>query len=453
MKKLLALCLMLIMLSTSLLTSCSINNYKPISLKYQNSDYAPYPDGEHKSFLVDLLNNSKWHNDVAKCECDYTVIMKNDREIFYHSGCGTFIDYDFNKSLTVSEENRVKLNDYFVDAICRSEVHFFDENHRCTACGFITSEHKHTGELHMDEKSHFYQYTCGCPSNDIAELHTDYDENRICDICGYTLSADSDGVAQIVFDYEQSLRDDLAKLHTEHPEYSYYYHAVDEVHCTLILDRDASADDIVAKYDMENLFADADVSALNAIKMVSIIFKRNDFTEQMHQKVKQISEEEELVEGLFVDMYRDWHQSYMPKIEYYTDDAEELTYTETSKIISVFNGIDVILKSKDEYDAYIDELLKNAEYDYEKERINDARDLYDETFFEESALIITRMITRGSGSIKLTVNNLYVSGNKVYVVIRTDEPSIGTGDMQYAFFGFAVGKNDVANIDEVITLD
>ncbi len=140
MKKLLALCLMFIVLSSSLLTSCSINNYKPISIKYQNSDYAPYTDGEHKSFLLDLLNNSKWHNDVAKCDCDYTVIMKNMREIFYHSECGTFIDYDFNKSLTVSEEDRVKLNNYFVDAICRSEVHFFDENRRCTACGYVTSE-------------------------------------------------------------------------------------------------------------------------------------------------------------------------------------------------------------------------------------------------------------------------------------------------------------------------
>ena len=140
MKKIIALFLMLIVLSTSLLTSCSLNNYKPISLKHQNSDYAPYTDGEPKSFLVDLLNNSKWHYDVAKCDCDYTVIMKNNREIFYHSECGTFVDYDFNKSLTVSEEDRVKLNNYFTDIICRSNVHFFDEDHRCTACGYELSE-------------------------------------------------------------------------------------------------------------------------------------------------------------------------------------------------------------------------------------------------------------------------------------------------------------------------
>lgn len=136
MKKLLALCLMLVVLSTYLLTSCSFSNYKPIALKYQNSDYAPYTDGEPKSFLVGLLDNGKWRNGVAKCDCDYTVIMKNMREIIYHSECGTFIDYDLDKSLTVSEEDRVKLNGYFVGVMCEGNVHFLDENHRCAACGY-----------------------------------------------------------------------------------------------------------------------------------------------------------------------------------------------------------------------------------------------------------------------------------------------------------------------------
>ena len=140
MKKLLALCLLLTILSASLLTSCSFNNYKPIALKYQNSDYAPYTDGEAKIFLVDLLNNGKWHNDVAKCDCDYTVMMKNQREISYHSECGTFIDYDLGKSLTVSEEDRVKLNGYLTGVMCEGNVHFLDENNRCTVCGFEMPE-------------------------------------------------------------------------------------------------------------------------------------------------------------------------------------------------------------------------------------------------------------------------------------------------------------------------
>ena len=49
-------------------------------------------------------------------------------------------------------------------------------------------EHEHTGEMRSNEYAHWYVNTCGCPSPDIAELHSDYDENFICDICGYKMS-------------------------------------------------------------------------------------------------------------------------------------------------------------------------------------------------------------------------------------------------------------------------
>ena len=70
MKKI-VLYLVSVVLLIFVLSSCSINNYKPISIKYQNSDYAPYTDGEPKTFLIDLLNNSQWIDDVANCGCDF----------------------------------------------------------------------------------------------------------------------------------------------------------------------------------------------------------------------------------------------------------------------------------------------------------------------------------------------------------------------------------------------
>ena len=165
MKKILALCLTIV-LSISLLISCGINNYKPISVKHQNSDYAACGD----AFLTNLLNNSKWYNDVAKCECDYTILMENGREIFYHSECGTFIDYDFNKSLTISEEDRVKLNNYFVDSICRSEVHFFDENQRCTACGYDMSDEPLRVVNDLLRNQAGCEWLCEITAEDIAEV-------------------------------------------------------------------------------------------------------------------------------------------------------------------------------------------------------------------------------------------------------------------------------------------
>ena len=310
---------------------------------------------------------------------------------------------------------------------------------------------EHTYEYIQYETGHFKQYTCGCPSPDILGLHLDTDENGTCDVCGYLFN--SSGIAQIVLNYEQDLRDELDKLHAEHPEFNYYYHPIDDVYCYFVLDSEASADAIIEKYDMKNLFASANVSALNSLKMVGVAFERDEFTEEIHQKVKQISENEELIESLSMDMYSDWHQSYMPRIEYYTDDASVLEYERAPYLIAFENARDIIIKSKAEYDAYLDELLETAESDYQKERINSAKDIYDESFFEENALILTRMVVRGSGSIQLTVNNLYISDNKIYVVIRTDEPTWGTCDMQFAFFAFAVDKDDVVNVNEVVTLE
>ncbi len=48
-------------------------------------------------------------------------------------------------------------------------------------------EHDHTGRWLSGETSHCYQYTCGCETKDIAELHSDYDSDFLCDICGYEI--------------------------------------------------------------------------------------------------------------------------------------------------------------------------------------------------------------------------------------------------------------------------
>ena len=49
-----------------------------------------------------------------------------------------------------------------------------------------SSSCEHTYEWIPSESSHYKQYTCGCPSPDIAELHYDNDENGFCDVCGYS---------------------------------------------------------------------------------------------------------------------------------------------------------------------------------------------------------------------------------------------------------------------------
>ena len=46
-------------------------------------------------------------------------------------------------------------------------------------------EHEHTGRWGCGEEAHWYEYTCGCPSNDIAELHYDHNNDGLCDACAY----------------------------------------------------------------------------------------------------------------------------------------------------------------------------------------------------------------------------------------------------------------------------
>ena len=48
--------------------------------------------------------------------------------------------------------------------------------------------HEHAFTYIQNEDSHVKQYTCGCQSPDIAEMHTDNDKNGYCDVCDYNLA-------------------------------------------------------------------------------------------------------------------------------------------------------------------------------------------------------------------------------------------------------------------------
>lgn len=106
-----------------------------------------------------------------------------------------------------------------------------DKNDICDLCG---SKHEHIfGEWHFDETYHWCTANCtwnGCDIDTAAE-HFDKNDDAICDVCGYNIGQISKNVAQIVVDYENALQDEINRLREEYPEYIYYYHPVDEVHC------------------------------------------------------------------------------------------------------------------------------------------------------------------------------------------------------------------------------
>lgn len=330
----------------------------------------------------------------------------------------------------------------------------------CDVCEYQMPQLNVDIEWYTSETHHWYLPEAG-ENGDIIGIvygygeHTDENGDGACDVCEYKASINLNGIAQIVIDYENEVKAGIDRLHEENPQYNYYYNPVEEVHCMYTLEDNASADAIVEKYNMKNVFAEAKVSSWNAIEIICIYFDRDDFTEAMHQKIQQISEEESLIKELSVTMERTWVASYMPKIEYYAEDATVLNCE--GAIGMNLGDKNFIIRSKEEYDNYLNYLLEIAEDDYLKEylqeRINGLRDVYDEVFFEENTLIITKMMVISSGSIRVAFNNLYISENKVYVVVRTDVPYICTDDIQEVNYAFQVSKDEVANVNEVITLE
>ena len=87
-------------------------------------------------------------------------------------------------------------------------------------------EHKHTGRWGCGEEAHWYEYTCGCPSNDIAELHYDHDNDGLCDACAYMV-----GVKQYY-----SLMMNAPELLYEELKHTYYAGEIVSVKISMVTD-------------------------------------------------------------------------------------------------------------------------------------------------------------------------------------------------------------------------
>ena len=257
------------------------------------------------------------------------------------------------------------------------------------------------------------------------------------------------GLAQIVIDYENELKSKTDALSEKYPHRTYYYHPITSVSCIYSVQGNSTAKAVAQRNDMENVFPNARVSAYDKTKMIIISFNRDDFTEEVHQKLEKIRDRESAITSLTVNMARDIAEHFIPKIDYYTDHAVPLEHVSTVGKHWLNEREDVIIKTKAEYDAYLDNLY--AMYDYQKESIEKWKGLYDEAFFEENALILTRTFS-GSSSVRLKVDNLYISDNTVYVVIETEIPTGGTDDIVMRYFTIQVSKSKVANVDEAITV-
>ena len=81
-----------------------------------------------------------------------------------------------------------------------------------------------------------------------------------------------------------------------------------------LLEDKSFKDEILEKYDIAKVFAVAQIGG--GSDWISLYFDRDSFTETMHQKIKQIQEQEPRIINSYAQMERVYAESYMPKIEY-----------------------------------------------------------------------------------------------------------------------------------------
>ena len=66
-------------------------------------------DPKDKNYIIGILNDAAWVNDLAKCPADFVFVTQKQR-VNYNCECGVFNDITRGRSTTVSEEQRVTIN-------------------------------------------------------------------------------------------------------------------------------------------------------------------------------------------------------------------------------------------------------------------------------------------------------------------------------------------------------
>ena len=77
-------------------------------------------DPKDKNYIIGILNNATWVNDLAKCPADFVFVTQRQR-VNYNCESGVFNDITRGRSTTVSEADRLKINAILKNATADSE--------------------------------------------------------------------------------------------------------------------------------------------------------------------------------------------------------------------------------------------------------------------------------------------------------------------------------------------
>ena len=110
-KRILPLILVALMIIS--LSSCSNPKFEhPISVsKLTDGDLKSVMLDYENDLMLELLNKGKWVDDIPNCGYDYEFEFGAHNVLRYHSECGTFIDTENSRSLTVNEQDKNTINE------------------------------------------------------------------------------------------------------------------------------------------------------------------------------------------------------------------------------------------------------------------------------------------------------------------------------------------------------
>ncbi len=218
------------------------------------------------------------------------------------------------------------------------------------------------------------------------------------------------------------------------------------------------------KYHLKTLFHKAEIKVRDSI--VTLNFKRNDYTRATHLILTKISEKATSVYPIHPHVYAGSSIKYKPDISLHAENPTELEHTVLDEnalpkyIVydDEFINVDRILLTKEDYDTYIDILIASQKSEEPPELLETLKisfkDKYNEEFFETNALLVTKQLTGNT-----SVDNVYLSeDNKIYVVIRTSGMGKTGGymtipELSENTFHIAVSKDAIKGATELITLD
>lgn len=272
--------------------------------------------------------------------------------------------------------------------------------------------------------------------------------------------------ASVVTKYEKERAKEIALLKKEKPGFLISTNnRADRVEYLLLLRNttDGNAEKFVKKYNLKKRFPKAEIEA--GYGVVTLEFKRNDYTKAVHDALTNLTKKSSVQIGS-PHIYPASGIWFKPDISLYAENPTKLEFERQDRYKDSWMAllrdeegegkfeVGRIITSKPAYDAYVDSFANCDFFKELPEELETIKAQYSGEFFLTNALLVTKKLTTGKPGYSSGVNSVYLSDNKIYVVIsRAKSEGLTIGVPPKNLFYITVNKDMIKGATELITLD